>query len=469
MVITEQASDATHFILKRSELNTGKLFVEFYLPEYQSLLQKLRERPYPLYSLSEISKRIFDGPFGSDRKIDMYQETGIPYMRVKDIQPEGIKFNELVYISEEKHNRFKRSCVLPGNVLITIAGRVGTAAVFPDSFSEGNITGHIVGIELSEDINPYYIATFINSYLGEFQVIRLAHRTTRPELNLSEVGQILIPIPPLNVQNTIAQVMQDAYEKKEKMIIEANNLLDSIDVYILSKLGIILDNELKTINFIISLSELKNNRFDVEAMDSNFNANYYSNISWIELHEIAYFPKKTKIPSKNPENQYFYIGMSDVDEKFGEVHIRHLLGQDIKANKIIFQGNDVIFARIEPCVYNGKVALIPTDIEEALGSTELIVARPKNNILPEFLFWILRSELIQRQIAGKMTGTTGRRRLPDAIFKFLKLPKVPLELQKIIAEEANRRKDEAKRLSKEAEKGIKEAKLLVEKMILGME
>ena len=90
---------------------------------------------------------MFDGPFGSDRTIDMYQESGIPFIRVKDVLPEGINTEELKYISQEKHESIIRSRVVPGNVLMTIAGRLGTAAVFPETLIEGNITGHIVGVQ----------------------------------------------------------------------------------------------------------------------------------------------------------------------------------------------------------------------------------------------------------------------------------------------------------------------------------
>ena len=82
---------------------------------------------------------------------------------------------------------------------------------------------------------------------------------------------------------------------------------------------------------------------------------------------------------------------------------------------------------------------------------------------------MLRSELIQQQITGKMTGTTGRRRLPDTVFGLLKIPKVPLDKQEVIAEEANCRRDEAKQLCAEAEAIVTEAKARVERMILGEE
>lgn len=457
------------FVIKRNDLTTLKLFVEFYLPEYQDMLNTLRQGPYPLKSLSELSARMFDGPFGSNRTVDMYQESGIPYVRVKDVLPEGIALDGLTYISQEKHQTILRSRTMPGNVLMTIAGRLGTAAVFPECLEEGNITGHIVGIELPEDVNPHYLAAFINSRFGEFQVERWGHRTTRPELNLREVGQILIPLPPRPVQDRIAQVMQDAYTTRREKLAEAEVLLGGIDAYVLERLGVDLDEHSRKKHFVVKSSHFIGRRFDIGPYANEFNVQENTPFPWVQLHELAELPREAKIANKTPDKEYAYIGMPDVDDSMAEVNIQQLFGREIKANKTVFRGGDVVFARIEPCIYNRKIALIPHEVKEALGSTELLVARASRGVLPEFLLWILRSELIQRQIAGRMTGTTGRRRLPSQAFARLKVAKAPLELQREIADEATRRRDKAKELQQEAERVVAEAKARVERMILGRE
>jgi len=265
MAISTSRSDRTHFLVKRSQLTTSKIFVEFYLPEYQERLDALSNAPYPLKPLKKIASRLFDGPFGSNRKVDMYQNSGISYIRVKDVLPTGINLNEITYISDKKHQELNRSRVVSGNVVMTIAGRVGTAAIFPESLKEGNITGHIVGIELPEDVNPHYIAAFINSQFGEFQVTRLSHRTTRPELNLKEVGSILISVPPRSLQDQIAQVMQEAYGDQQRKLAEADHLFQSMDEWALRELNVALSNLQRQKYFTIPLPRLHGQRWDVFA------------------------------------------------------------------------------------------------------------------------------------------------------------------------------------------------------------
>ena len=471
MELNNKAKGFSHLVIKRSDLNTNKIFAEFYLPENRQLLDKLESfGKYPLSNLKEFSQRMFDGPFGSNRKVDMYQKSGIPYVRVKQVRHEGIDIDDLVYISEEKHQKIIRSRVVPGNVLLTIAGsQLGKAAVFPDVFEEGNITGHIAGIEVKESINPHYLCLFINSRFGKEQILLLSHRSTRKEMNLREISQIKVPFPPRKVQDRIAQIMQEAYGDRYEKLNAASNLLSGIDDFILTKLGINLEKSQRQKYFTVPSKEVIGGRFDVESISNSFDKSQYPNVQWTSLKEVANLPTKNEVASKQPDKYFSYIGMPDIDNIYGEVNISEIPGKSIKANKIIIQGNDVVFARIEPCIYNLKIALIPSDIDKALGSTELLIARPKSDTLPAFLFWILRSQLIQQQILGQVTGTTGRRRLPKQVFASLQIPVVSREEQKLIADEAMQRKDVAKALWVEAEKIITDARELVERIILGEE
>jgi type I restriction enzyme, S subunit len=466
-IATMLRTETKRFIVKRSELTTEKLFVEYYLPEYKELLAKLSRGRYPIRPLKELAVRMFDGPFGSDRRVEMYQETGIPYLRVKDVQPGGINTEALVFIPPEKHEQLSRSRVVPGDLLITIAGRLGTAAVFPASLREGNITGHIVGIELSPDVDPDYVAAFINSPLCAFQVTRLGQRTTRPELNITELGQLLIPVPNKQLQYQIAHLVRTAYASRLSKRAEATKVLRSIDYAVLQQVGISLACSEHKRRFAISVTKMAGNRFDVGPYASNFDPSKYPTIAWTALSSLADVPTNTKHPSREPKKEFNYIGMSDVDDETGEVRVQHLYGHEIAANKAEFLGNDVVFARIEPCVYNRKIALIPPDLLEAVGSTELLIARPKPGSTPGFLLWMLRSELIQQQIAGMMTVATGRRRLPNTAFAELLIPSVPPASQVQIADQAFQMRDAAKVLIEDADKIVEEAETKVAALILG--
>lgn len=75
-----------------------------------------------------------------------------------------------------------------------------------------------------------------------------------------------------------------------------------------------------------------------------------------------------------------------------------------------FLGGDTLFARITPCLENGKIAQYKGN-SEGFGSTEFWIFRAKKGISdPNFLFYLCRTELIRKTAEKSMTGASGRQR-----------------------------------------------------------
>jgi type I restriction enzyme S subunit len=116
-----------------------------------------------------------------------------------------------------------------------------------------------------------------------------------------------------------------------------------------------------------------------------------------------------------------------------------------------FADQDVLLARITPCLENGKIAQVRMARDEAgFGSTEFFVFRAKPKVLdPSFLFYLSKSDLIWKNAVNSMVGASGRQRADATFLKKLsiRLPDVPTQ-QKIAAVlaayddliEANRRR-----------------------------
>ena len=468
MTVNTSQSDRTHFLVKRSQLTTSKIFVEFYLPEYQERLNDLHNAPYSLKPLKKVASRLFDGPFGSNRKVDMYQDSGIPYIRVKDVLPTGIDLSDIKYISEDKHQELYRSRVVPGNVLITIAGRVGTAAVFPNFLEEGSITGHIAGIELPEDINPHYVAAFLNSQFGEFQVIRLSHRTTRPEMNLREVGSILIPVLPRSLQDEIAQVMQEAYGDRQKKLTEAEQSYQKIINYVFEELGINLTAIQRKRNALVSISLLKGGRFDFEAVVTLQDiSSQFTEHETTLLKEIVEQANERITPSvDSPGEIVNYIGLANIQSNSGELaNFEPVRGEGILSASPKFKKGDILFGRMRP--YLNKVWIAEFD---GICSGEALVFRPnQDKVDTQFLQALLLSQLTLDQVVPLQSGSSlPRVSSSDVLNIKLPIPK-DLQKQKEIGSEVKKRRSEAKRLRTESEAVVAAAKSRVERMILGEE
>ncbi|MFF2087491.1 restriction endonuclease subunit S [Nocardia sp. NPDC058176] len=112
-----------------------------------------------------------------------------------------------------------------------------------------------------------------------------------------------------------------------------------------------------------------------------------------------------------------------------EVGKRHPVAYEQRGSRagIRARGNDVLFARITPCLENGKVAMLPVTAEPTGGSTEFIVIRPTTAVDPAFLYyWCLHPD-VRNDAKHHMAGVTGRMRLAAsdlAKFEF-SLPPLP--------------------------------------------
>ena len=108
---------------------------------------------------------------------------------------------------------------------------------------------------------------------------------------------------------------------------------------------------------------------------------------------------------------------------------------DLKSGQSTFKNDDVLFARITPCMENGKTA-IARELTNALGfgSTEFHVLRAGPSILPQYLHHFLRRETFRAIARQHMSGSAGQQRLPDGFLHREPIPLPPLVEQRRIVD-----------------------------------
>jgi type I restriction enzyme S subunit len=98
------------------------------------------------------------------------------------------------------------------------------------------------------------------------------------------------------------------------------------------------------------------------------------------------------------------------------------------------QDNDVLFARITPCLENGKLAQIPAGTGRLGGSTEFIVVRPGPRIDPAYLYYWCMEPSVRSEAKARMAGATGRMRLSAADLAQFPIPVPSLDEQRQIVD-----------------------------------
>ena len=123
--------------------------------------------------------------------------------------------------------------------------------------------------------------------------------------------------------------------------------------------------------------------------------------------------------------------VSDAEGEIGEHAIRPY--SEVAKGYTRFRDRDVIFAKITPCMENGKIAIAERLHNGfACGSTEFHVLRCSADILPEYLWRFLRQVSFREDAERHMAGAVGQQRVPTQYLKDAAIPLPPLDEQRRI-------------------------------------
>jgi type I restriction enzyme S subunit len=108
--------------------------------------------------------------------------------------------------------------------------------------------------------------------------------------------------------------------------------------------------------------------------------------------------------------------------------------REVKKGYTYFASGDVLFAKITPCMQNGKQAIARELVDGiGFGSTEFHVIRPRSEICPEWIHFFIRQPHVLRDATFHFTGAVGQQRVPESFLANLEMPLPPLAEQERIA------------------------------------
>lgn len=155
-----------------------------------------------------------------------YQDSGIPFLRAENIDNK-IDFNiGLKFINEETHDFLKRSKLKKNDVLFTIAGVIGRSAVVK-SEKKININQAIAIIRVGNNINPYYLSYLMQSDIVKQQIDKKIVQVAQANLSLTEIRNLVIPLPPIELQNKFASIVKEIDSTNDKQK-QAKSQIDNL-------------------------------------------------------------------------------------------------------------------------------------------------------------------------------------------------------------------------------------------------
>ncbi|MBC6757906.1 MULTISPECIES: restriction endonuclease subunit S [unclassified Corynebacterium] len=153
---------------------------------------------------------------------------------------------------------------------------------------------------------------------------------------------------------------------------------------------------------------------------------------WVRLGSVCKVnPSRDNISSVSVETDVTFVPMAAVSDVTGQIEhpdVRKL--QQVAKGYTSFQTGDVLFAKITPCMENGKAAIVPGLLNGlGYGSTEFFVLRPLPALNSRFLHAFVRQHTFRAQAKEVMAGAVGQQRVPKWFLEQFPFPLPPLEKQ----------------------------------------
>lgn len=309
--------------------------------------------------------------------------TGVKVIRTTNFTNFGkLNLSEVVTRSIEERKIQKKQILKYDTILERSGGTadnpVGRVVLFEED--EQYLCNNFTQVLRFKDIDPRFAfyALFYFYQMNKTSIRSMGSKTTGIQnLNMSKYLEIGIPNADEDEQKQFVSIAEQADKSKfvgfKSQFIEMfGNPLSDVQKYGLKKLG--------------ECCEFNPRRPRLNLEDSDM-------VSFVPMPSVS-------------ENGHL---VDVADEEYGKV----------KKGFTYFENNDVLFAKITPCMENGK-GTIAQDLTNGIGmgSTEFHVLRPINNI--SNAYWLLaltRMPIFRERASKNMSGTGGQKRVGAAFLE----------------------------------------------------
>lgn len=344
------------------------------------------------------------------------ENTGYKYIRVTDMKNGTVLNDDIHYISKDIYNKISNYTISKNDIYITCAGTIGRVGIIPVEFDGANLTENADKI-IIKHINKNLLVKVLSSYIVQKQIQEVITTGCQPKLAIKKIEQLKIPLPPINEQQRIVERIEFLFVKLDRAKELIENTLAQFEQ---NKMAILH----KAFIGELTAKWRKENNIDLSSWENG-----------ILMDFCKINPKK--INTKEFDDMIVsFIPMPCVSDIWGKIIKKELrkLGE-VKKGYTNFCEGDVLFAKITPCMENGKSAIVDKlENDIGFGSTEFYVLRcDENKLNNKYLHYFVRQKTFRDEAKGEMTGAVGQQRVPKTFLENYKM-KVPTieEQQEIV-------------------------------------
>lgn len=354
---------------------------------------------------------------------------GVIQLRMNNVDTRGnLVWDEFLRVPADNVT-VERYRLKPGDIVFNNTNStelVGKSALFQDYVEPVVYSNHFTRLRVKLDLaDPGFITFWLISQWQAKTFEKICNRWIgQSAVKNDKLFELEIPLPPLNEQRRIAARINEQMAAVEAARRAAESQLQAIQ----------------------------------ELPAAYARCVFESHKDWriSKLGEVCEINPRRPAMFRDDFAMTTFVPMSAVDEVNGAiVSPEQKPYLDVKKGYTYFAENDVIFAKITPCMENGKQA-IARDLFDGIGfgSTEFHVIRPNNQIIAEWIWYFVRQPSVRRAATNHFTGAVGQQRVPDNFLKSLEIPLPPLNEQMRITACLSEQTAAVKQMRQAAEKQL---------------
>lgn len=403
--------------------------------------------------------------------IERTDEAQPKYIRITDFDDFGIEPGHK-YMTAESYS--EKHFLKENDILFArTGGTVGKTFFCDEHIGNAIFAGYCIRFRFdSNKILPKFVYWYTKTESYANWVNGIQRPSGQPNINKEEYKSYEIIKPSKIIQKELVRMMDDAAYVRLHKLQQANTVVEHAKKAVFAALGIAFE---KYVPSIFSCSHLK----DIREMGiyCNPHSAYLNNILAMFRNSSFYVGHLEDYVDINPtinrsdltdRSAVSFVSMQAVAERVNHVEYEICEYEKVKTGFTPFKKGDLLWAKITPCMQNGKSFLateMPTEF--GFGSTEFHVIRSKSKKVYMPYLWILFSEEhILEAAQGMFSGSAGQQRVPDIFLRKFPLILPSPEMQKELADKVLLALAQANTLRQEAEQGWQVAKVKFEKKLL---
>jgi len=273
--------------------------------------------------------------------------------------------------------------VKTGNIVLRLTDlqndKVSLRVGYVDTDKPGIITSAYLALDLAERMNPKYTYFLLHAYDIQ-KVFYAMGGGVRQTLDYKNFKYLPILVPDIDLQAEIAKYLEKKINLIDQTISKKKQLIDLLQ----------------------------------EKRTSMINITIRTNIGEkLKIKHCSLVNPSTNYITKNLKDDEIvsFIPMEAISET-GELKLQEKTYSAVQSGFTTFRNEDVVLAKITPCYENGKAGVIRgLKNNIGFGTTEFIVLRPNQKIIPDYLYYLIYSDSFRRNGEVVMKGSAGQKRV----------------------------------------------------------